>query len=97
MSVCISHEGEFGEHLATDEAEPFTCQRCFAFDEDAATAEIARLRAALGRVTALADLYDEAGRTRTVKPPWSHIATEIRNAARPSESSNSPAEGGGQS
>lgn len=51
-------------------------QRAVWFSENSAA------QAALGRVRELADLYDEAGRTRTVKPPWAHIATEVRNAAR---------------
>jgi hypothetical protein len=47
MSKCISSEGEYSEHeLGTDEPE-FVCARCFVFNEDAAVAEIARLRAVL--------------------------------------------------
>lgn len=39
-------------------------------------------RAALDRVNTLANLYDEAGRTRTVRTSWADIANEIRSAAR---------------
>lgn len=50
--------------------------------EDTMLGHVERIVAArLAGVIALADLYDEAGRTRTVKPPWAHIATEVRNAA----------------
>jgi hypothetical protein len=41
MSTCISRQGEYGRHI-TDER--FCCTRCFAFDEDAALAEIDMLR-----------------------------------------------------
>lgn len=38
--------------------------------------------ACLAAVEVLAALYEEAGRARTPKPSWHHLATEIRNAAR---------------
>ena len=46
MSTCISREGEYSEHELAEKPE-FMCSRCFAFDEDAAVAEVARLRALL--------------------------------------------------
>lgn len=52
MSKCISREGEYSEH-ETDAR--FACQRCFAFDEDAALAEIDHLRQIIGRCEAKLD------------------------------------------
>jgi len=46
VSACISWHGEYGEHEhgTADVHEEFICSRCGAFDEDAALAEIERLR-----------------------------------------------------
>ena len=46
MSKCISREGEYSEHELAEKPE-FVCARCYVFDDDAAVAEVARLRAAL--------------------------------------------------
>ena len=48
MSMCISHQGEYGAHvLGKSPASQFTCQRCFAFDEDAAIARVVTVEAKL--------------------------------------------------
>lgn len=47
MSTCISRHGEFSEHVLGRDADRFTCQWCFVFDEDAALQRIAELEAAL--------------------------------------------------
>lgn len=60
MSTCISMSGEYSDHELTNEAEPFLCQRCFAFAEDAATAEVRRLRGYVGAwVIQLRDLMEQ--------------------------------------
>jgi hypothetical protein len=51
MSACISSEGEYSDHEISAEFE-FVCNRCFSFDEDAAVAEVRRLRALLGERSA---------------------------------------------
>lgn len=58
MSACISVLGEYSDHELTKADEPFTCQRCFVFDEAGATAEINRLRA---EVKHWKDHAEEAG------------------------------------
>jgi len=44
MSKCISSEGEYSEHDRANDEPEFVCGRCLVFDEDAAIAEIQRLR-----------------------------------------------------
>lgn len=48
---------------------------------DAALDRLEAAEAAVARVRSLADLYDAAGCARTPRPPWHHLATEVRNAA----------------
>lgn len=56
MSTCISQHGEYSEHdLPGTKFSEFDCNRCFAFSEDAALAEVERLRSKVTRVEALAD------------------------------------------
>lgn len=44
MSTCISHNGEFSEHVyQIGGGAAFLCKRCWAFDDDAAMEEIDRL------------------------------------------------------
>lgn len=43
MSACISSHGEYSEHTVT--STPFTCDWCGVFEQDAAVAEIRRLKA----------------------------------------------------
>lgn len=44
MSKCISRHGEYSEHEFGGDAPEFTCNLCSVFDEDAALAEVAKLR-----------------------------------------------------
>ena len=57
IAKCITPDGEsYADHYLPTGAGPedaFICQRCFAFDEDAAVDEIERLRAMEARVLAL--------------------------------------------
>lgn len=56
MSTCISLHGEYSEHvLPGTKFSEFDCDRCYAFAEDAALAEVERLRAKVARVEALAE------------------------------------------
>ena len=50
MSKCISRNGEFSDHELGEGTHEFTCSRCWAFDEDAAIATVAELRATIDRV-----------------------------------------------
>lgn len=60
MSKCISMHGEYSEHdLPGTKFGEFDCNLCYAFDEDAAMAEVVRLRAKVARVEALADDLDK--------------------------------------
>jgi hypothetical protein len=57
MSTCISREGEYSEHQLGGDEE-FVCTRCFAFDERAAVAEVARLRGVITNANAVEDESD---------------------------------------
>ena len=56
MSKCISALGEFSEHTLPG-YDAFTCARCWAFDVDAAFAEIARLNAENARLREAAECH----------------------------------------
>jgi len=47
MSTCITPSGgiQYSEHLLTNDAQPYLCQRCFWFDEEGAMDEILASRA----------------------------------------------------
>lgn len=60
MSKCISRNGEFSDHELGEGTHEFTCSRCWAFDEDAAIATVAELRATVERCKALADEWERA-------------------------------------
>ena len=80
MSKCISRHGEYSEHtFGGDEVPEFTCSYCWVFDEDAALAEIARLRAAIVvRPPKIARLSAERDRYRSA---WKSAATRAGIAA----------------
>lgn len=60
MSACISSAGEFGSHVLDD---AYSCTRCFVLDEDALTAELLRLRAAIKAVQTACTVADETDLT----------------------------------
>lgn len=60
MSKCISSHGEYSEHEPS--VVTFVCARCWVFDEDAALAEIGRLRTELAAADDYRDMVVAANR-----------------------------------
>lgn len=89
MSTCISQHGEYSEHdLPGTKFSEFDCNLCYAFVEDAALAEIERLRAKVVRVEALASTWEGwAARRSTTRVDAFRDAAEDLRAALAAEGS----------
>lgn len=81
MSTCISMHGEYGEHdLPGTTFGEFVCNRCHAFDEDVAMAEVVRLRAKVARVEEMINEWEAAAVLIEAAEP--HSAAWFRFAAK---------------